>query len=194
MRTFHRVCVYGGSSNAPAAHFREVAKALGTALARRNIGVVFGGGRVGMMGAVADAALAGGAEVIGVIPQKLQDLGLGHSGCTTMHMVDSMHTRKRLMADLSCAFIALPGGWGTLEEIAEATTWTQLNDHLKPVGLLNHRGYWDALLQWADHATDIGFMRPMHRTMLCSEADPDQLIDALQQVHIPRIAEWIADP
>jgi uncharacterized protein (TIGR00730 family) len=194
MRTFGRVCVYGGSSNHTDAKWPAAAAALGHSLATRGIGVVFGGGRVGMMGAMADAALAAGGEVIGVIPEKLQDLELGHMGCTELHVVDSMHSRKRMMADLSDAFIALPGGWGTMEEIMEVTTWTQLNDHLKPVGLLNTEGYWDHLIAWAARACEVGFLRAPHRDMLCADADAGRLLAAMATVEIPRIEEWIASP
>lgn len=190
-RRFQAVCVYCGSSNRVAPHFREAAAATGRLLASRGIDVVYGGGSVGLMGTVADAALAAGGRVVGVIPEKLQRLELGHAGLSELHIVPDMHTRKRLMADLSEAFVALPGGWGTLEEIAEATTWTQLNDHLKPVGLLNHAGYYDDLLAWVAHAADEGFVRPVHRTLLRSAASPEALLEDLETCEIPRLDGWI---
>ncbi|MCX6896985.1 MAG: TIGR00730 family Rossman fold protein, partial [Verrucomicrobia bacterium] len=137
MRTFRRLCVYCGSSNHVPETYFAAARAVGTLLAERGIGVVYGGGRTGLMGAVATAALAAGGEVIGVIPEKLRALELDHGGLTELRVVDSMHARKLMMAELSDGFMALPGGFGTLEEIFEATTWTQLNYHRKPAGLLN---------------------------------------------------------
>lgn len=190
-RRFQAVCVYCGSSNRVAPHFREAAAAMGRLLAERDIAVVYGGGSVGLMGTVADAALAAGGRVVGVIPEKLQRLELGHAGLSELHIVPDMHSRKRLMADLSEAFVALPGGWGTLEEIAEATTWTQLNDHLKPVGLLNHAGYYDALLAWVGHAADEGFVRPVHRTLLRAAGTPEELLADLETCEIPHLEGWI---
>ncbi len=190
-RQFKSVCVYCGSSNAVAPHFKALAVEMGSLLAKRDITVVYGGGSVGLMGTVADAALAAGGSVIGVIPEKLQRLELGHAGLTELHIVEDMHARKRLMADLSDAFVALPGGWGTLEEIAEATTWTQLNDHIKPVGLLNHRGYYDHLLQWVAQAADNAFIRPVHRNLLRSQATPEALLEDLETCEIPHLEGWI---
>lgn len=187
MRTFRRICVYCASSNQVAEHFRETARAMARCLARRGIGVVFGGGSVGLMGALADAALAEGVEVIGVIPKKLMDLELGHRGVTELVVVDTMHERKHRMAELSDAFVALPGGWGTLEEIFEVTTWTQLGYHEKPVGLLNAGGYYDHLITFLDHAAELGFIRPAHRPILQASADPDQLLDQLAVVDLPRL-------
>ncbi len=187
MRTFRRVCVYCASSNQVAEHFRETARAMARCLARRGIGVVFGGGSVGLMGALADAALAEGAEVIGVIPKKLMDLELGHRGVTELVVVDTMHERKHRMAELSDAFVALPGGWGTLEEIFEVTTWTQLGYHEKPVGLLNAGGYYDHLITFLDHAAELGFIRPAHRPILQASADPDELVDQLRRAVLPKL-------
>lgn len=187
MRTFRRVCVSCASSNQVAEHFRETARAMARCLARRGIGVVFGGGSVGLMGALADAALAEGAEVIGVIPKKLMDLELGHRGVTELVVVDTMHERKHRMAELSDAFVALPGGWGTLEEIFEVTTWTQLGYHEKPVGLLNAGGYYDHLITFLDHAAELGFIRPAHRPILQASADPDELVDQLRRAVLPKL-------
>ncbi len=162
---------------------------MGRVLAARNIDVVFGGGHVGLMGAVADAALAAGARVYGVIPAKLFDLELGHRGVTELHVVDTMHQRKHKMAELSDGFVALPGGWGTLEEIFEVTTWTQLGYHHKPVGLLNAHGFYDSMLSFLSHAADEGFIRPPHRTLLQHASEPDALIDQLASVTLPTFAD-----
>lgn len=187
MRTFRRVCVYCASSNQVAEHWRQTARAMARCLARRGIGVVFGGGSVGLMGTLADAALAEGVEVIGVIPKKLMDLELGHRGVTELVVVDTMHERKHRMAELSDAFVALPGGWGTLEEIFEVTTWTQLGYHEKPVGLLNAGGYYDHLITFLDHAAELGFIRPAHRPILQASADPDELVDQLRRAVLPQL-------
>jgi len=162
-----------------------LAATTGALLARRGITVVYGGGGTGLMGEVADAALATGGQVWGVIPRRLLELEVGHAGCTELLVVDGMHARKTLMAQLSDAFIALPGGWGTLEEVAEATTWTQLGYHRKPVGLLNAHGYYDALLGWIDHAAKEGFIRPAHRHLLLARDEPETLLDALATMELP---------
>lgn len=194
MRSFRRICVFCGSSDDTAPRYHEAARQTGTWLAEHGIGLVFGGGRVGLMGAVADAALAAGGQVYGVIPDKLQALELGHTGCTELFVVDSMHARKAMMANLSDAFIALPGGWGTLEELFEATTWTQLNYHRKPVGVLNVGGYYDHLLAFADHASREGFIRPLHRGLLVSADTPEALVQGLATVDIPHLQRWITRP
>lgn len=187
MRQLRRVCVYCASSNQVAEHWRETARAMARCLSRRGIGVVFGGGSVGLMGALADAALGEGCEVIGVIPRKLLELELAHLGVTELLVVDTMHQRKHRMAELSDAFVALPGGWGTLEEIFEVTTWTQLGYHEKPVGLLNAGGYYDHLLTFLDHASELGFIRPAHRPILQASADPDALIELLLCAELPKL-------
>ncbi len=194
MRKFRRVCVYGGSSEAAGEKHRAAARALGGLLARRGIGLVFGGGRVGLMGEVANGALAEGGEVFGVIPEKLRSLELGHDGCTELFVVDSMHARKMLMAQLSDAFITLPGGYGSMEEMFEVTTWTQLNFHKKPVGLLNVDGYYDFLLAWIAHARSEGFIREVHEDLVTAHSDPATLLDALARVEIPELARWIDKP
>ncbi len=185
-RTFRRICIYCGSAPGRDPRFVEVARAVGDGLARRGIGIVYGGGKVGLMGAVADAALAAGGQVFGVIPQKLRDVEVGHDGLTELFVVDSMHARKMMMAQLSDAFIALPGGFGTLEELFEATTWSQLGYHSKPVGLLNAAGYYDHLLAFLDHGADQGFIRPLHRPLLQSAPDLEGLLDALARAEIPQ--------
>jgi uncharacterized protein (TIGR00730 family) len=194
MRTFRRICVYCGSSDAVDERYKSAARAMGTLLARRGIGVVYGGGRVGLMGIVADAALAAGGEVLGVIPDKLQGLELGHDGLTELFVVDSMHARKMLMAQLSDGFIALPGGFGTIEEIVEVTTWSQLNYHRKPVGLLNVDGYYDPLIAWIRGAVSAGFIRPPHRDLLGSADTPEALLSLLAESKIPALSEWLVEP
>lgn len=157
---------------------------MGETLARRGIGVVYGGGRVGLMGAVADAALAAGGRVVGVIPEKLMALEVGHVGLTELHVVPDMHTRKMRMAEFSDAFIALPGGLGTLDEVFEAATWTQLNYHLKPVGLLDVDAYFAGLVAFLGHAADEGFIRPQHRSLVQVGATMDDLLEKLATCEI----------
>ncbi len=194
MRTFRRVCVYCGSSSRVDPAYLDAARGVGRLLAERGIGVVFGGGRVGLMGALADGAIEAGGETWGIIPEKLQARELAHTGVGELVVVDSMHARKSVMAGLSDAFIALPGGWGTLEELFEVTTWTQLNYHDKPVGLLNVRGYYDGLLAFLDHAASEGFIRPMHRGLVVDSTEPEALLDALATVEIPPLERWIERP
>lgn len=166
---------------------------MGTLLAERGIGLVYGGGSIGLMGTIADAVLAGGGEAIGVIPEKLDRLELGHEGLTRKEVVGSMHERKARMAELSDGFIALPGGYGTLEELAEATTWSQLNDHLKPVGLLDVLGYWDPLLAQVERMVADGFVRPIHQHLIVSHPQPAGLLQTMAAIHIPTIDEWISE-
>jgi uncharacterized protein (TIGR00730 family) len=192
MISYRRICVYCGS-NTGGPIYRSAARDLGTLLAGRGIGIVYGGGRIGLMGILADAALAAGGEVIGIIPEKLLDLELGHEGVTQMHVTQTMAERKRLMAELADAFIAMPGGYGTLEELFEATTWTQLEYHRKPVGLLNVAGFFDHLLAHLDHSVAEGFLRPIHRKLVQSAECPEDLIERLAQVEIPRLEEWIPE-
>lgn len=187
MRTFRRICVYCGSSNRVDARWFDLARHVGRRLSARGIGVVYGGGHIGLMGAVADAALAENNEVIGVIPRKLLDLELGHTGVTDLVVVETMHQRKLHMADLSDGFIALPGGWGTLEEIFEVTTWAQLRYHDKPVGLLNAHGYYDKLVAFLDDAAAQGFIRPEHRGILAQDGDVDALLDAMAAADLPEL-------
>jgi uncharacterized protein (TIGR00730 family) len=174
-----RICVFCGSSSGNKAIYSDAAAQLGRTLATRGVGVVYGGGHVGLMGVLADAALAAGGEVIGVIPQALMDRELGHAGVTKLHVVDSMHTRKALMAELSDAFVALPGGSGTLEELYEAVTWAQLGLHAKPIGVLNIAEYYTPLLAWMDHAVGEGFLKPKHRALLMSATEIGPLLELL---------------
>ena len=194
MRQLNRIAVFCGSSNRPASHYFESARAFGALLGTRGIGLVYGGGHTGLMGAVADGCLEVGGVVIGVIPEQLVSLELAHEGCTELHVVADMHERKMKMAQLSDAFVALPGGFGTLEELFEAVTWTQLNIHFKPVGLLDPTGFYRQLQAFLDHASGEGFIRPPHRGLvLSSETGPD-LLDALASSRIPRLDEWIESP
>lgn len=149
----------------------ELAASVGAGLAARGIGVVYGGGRVGLMGALADAGLAAGGVVIGVIPRRLVDRELAHPGLTELHVVGSLHERKARMAELADGFIALPGGLGTLEELAEVASWAQLELHDKPIGLLSHAGYWEPFLGWLDHAVVEGFIAPRHRRLIGFDDD-----------------------
>jgi uncharacterized protein (TIGR00730 family) len=171
-----RICVYAGSNPGTNPAYAEAAAELARLLASRDIGVVYGGGKVGLMGILADSALAAGGEVIGVIPQDLMDREVGHGGVTELHVVASMHERKALMAELSDAFVALPGGIGTLEELIEVYTWSQLGLHDKPMGMLNVAGYYDGLAALLDHAVQEGFLRSQHRAALHTAATPAELL------------------
>jgi uncharacterized protein (TIGR00730 family) len=186
-----RVCVFCGSSPGARPEYLASARALGAALARRGMGLVYGGASVGLMGAVADAALAAGGEATGVIPGALQARELAHRGLSRLEVVGSMHERKARMADLADAFVALPGGMGTLEELSEILTWAQLGLHRKAVGVLDVRGYWQPLLAFLDHAVEERFLRPEHRGLLLAGEDPEALLDALQ-AFVPTLREkWI---
>ncbi|HMB74491.1 MAG TPA: TIGR00730 family Rossman fold protein [Gammaproteobacteria bacterium] len=175
-----RICVFAGSRVGSEA-YRQAACALGRELAERSIGVVFGGGRIGLMGALADAALAAGGEVIGVIPDFLCHSEIPHESLSRLHVTRSMHERKQLMADCSDAFIVLPGGIGTLEETFEAWTWLQLGIHAKPIGLFNVGGFFDSLERFLDELVERGFVGPRHRALLQSSHDARELIDLLAQ-------------
>ncbi|MDT0632417.1 TIGR00730 family Rossman fold protein [Rubrivirga sp. S365] len=175
-----RVCVYCGSRPGARLAYAEAARSLGTLLAEAGIGLVTGGGRVGLMGVVADAVLAAGGEAVGVIPHALAEREVGHDGLTALHVVASMHERKATMADLADAFVALPGGLGTLEEIAEMLTWAQLGLHDKPCGLLDVEGYYAPLVAFVDHAVGEGFVGAEHRAALVVEAEPAALLDRLR--------------
>jgi len=191
-RVFSRVAVYCGSSSTVDAAYMDAAREVGRALAERGIGVVYGGGRLGLMGAVADGALAAGGEVIGVITDKLVGLEVGHVGLTRRDIVQTMHQRKTMMAELSDAFIALPGGLGTFEELFEAATWTQINDHVKPVGLLNIRGYYDGLVSFLRHAEAERFIRPTHGNIISDDTDLDRLLMKMAQAELPLLGTWKA--
>jgi uncharacterized protein (TIGR00730 family) len=175
-----RVCVFCGASSGRLPEYAEAARAFGAAAAARGLGIVYGGGRVGLMGAVADAALAAGGEVIGVIPQELVDRELAHGGLTELRIVGSLHERKALMAELSDAFVALPGGFGTLDELLEQLTWSQLGLHDKPIGLFDVDEYWRPLIALARHATEEGFVRESDLGAIAVGMDAEGLLDRLQ--------------
>jgi uncharacterized protein (TIGR00730 family) len=172
-----RICVYAGSSFGASPVYAEMAAAFGSACARRGLGIVYGGGSVGLMGVLADSALAAGGEVIGVIPRSMIAEERAHHRLTELIPVDSMHERKHRMAQLADSFVALPGGIGTLEEVIEVFTWLQLGLHLKPVGLLNVCGFYDPLLRLLEHMRDQQFLTPDHHSMLVVESNPDPLLD-----------------
>ena len=187
-----RICVFCGSSCGARPAYEAAAKQVGELLAVRGIGVVFGGGCIGLMGAVADAALAHGGEVIGVIPGGLEQREIGHRGVTKLHVVETMHERKALMADLSDAFIALPGGYGTLEEFAEVVTWSQLGIQAKPCALLNVEGYWDGLLAFIDHAVSENFVRPENRGLILVASTPEDVLQKIMSWKPPaHLEKWL---
>ena len=186
-----RLCVYCGSNPGNSAEFLESARDLARELVQREICLVYGGASVGIMGEIADTVLAGGGEVIGVIPQALVDKEVSHSGLSELKIVNSMHERKEIMADLSGGFVALPGGLGTLEEIFEVLTWAQLGFHEKPCALLNVKGYYDTLTQFLDHAVAEGFVASTHRKMLLVEEDPHRLLEIMSTYSAPAVDKWI---
>ncbi len=188
-----RICVFSGSSPGVLPAYRDAARALGVLLAREGIGLVYGGASVGLMGAVADAALQAGGEVIGVIPQALVHREVAHTGLKDLRVVRSMHERKALMAELSDAFIALPGGIGTFEELFEVWTWTQLGAHAKPCGLLNTCGFYGQLLAFLEHVVAQGFLKPQEHRLLASADTPEALLALLAQAETPVLAQWISD-
>lgn len=185
------ICIYCGSSPGERPEYLEAARSFATLLARSGIRVVYGGASIGVMGAVADAALAAGGEVYGVIPQALVDRELAHPGLTQLFVTRSMHERKARMAELADAFVALPGGVGTLEEIFEIWTWAQLGMHAKPCALLNVAGYYDGLVRFMDHTVAEGFVREAHRRMLVTRADGAQLLAALREYEAPVVRKWV---
>jgi uncharacterized protein (TIGR00730 family) len=191
MRRLGRVCVYAGSSHGADPVYREAAAELAHTLVERSIGIVYGGGNVGLMGVVADTALAAGGEVIGVIPRSLLDREVAHGGLTEQRVVSSMHERKATMADLSDAFVALPGGIGTVEELVEVYTWTQLGLHAKPCALLNAGGYYDHLVRFLDHAVSERFLRQEHRDLLVVAERPGDLVERLERFEAPLLTKWI---
>lgn len=185
------ICVFCGSKAGTNGQYGEAARQLGRGLARRAIRLVYGGGSVGLMGVVADAVLEAGGEVTGVIPQALATKELLHDGVTDMRVVDSMHTRKALMAELADAFIAMPGAYGTFEELLEMITWTSLGIHAKPIGILNVAGYFDHLVRLIDHAIAEGFLKARNRDILVVGAEPDDLLDHLTDHKLPVTRQWI---
>ncbi len=192
MSSLVRVCVFCGSSRGVRASYVDSARALGAKLAARSIGLVYGGGNVGLMGELADAALSGGGEVIGVIPRSLMVRELGHRGVTELVVVRTMHERKAKMVELSNAFISLPGGFGTFDELCEVVTWAQLGIHGKPCALLNVDGYFDPLIAMFDRAVVEGFIRAEYRELLIVERDAERLLERLER-EPPRVSEKWAD-
>src|SRR5512139_2448306 len=191
LRAMERVCVFCGSSPGRDPGHLDAARRMGRALAARGLGVVYGGGSVGLMGALADAALAAGGEVVGVIPRALQLRELAHDGLTALHVVGSMHERKAKMAELAHGFVALPGGMGTLEEFAEILTWAQLGLHAQPCGLLDVAGYYRPLIACFDAAVAEGFLKPEHRRLVLAAQDPDALVDQFLAWQPPKLQKWI---
>lgn len=192
-RDMRTLAVFCGSAVGTQPAYREAAVALAASLAGRGMGLVYGGGSVGIMGVLADAALARGVAVTGVIPEHLQALEVGHHGLTRMEVVPSMHVRKALMAELADGFLALPGGIGTLEELFEVFTWGQLGLHTKPVGLLDVRGLWKPLIGALDHLVAEGFVRPEHRAFLLDDTDLDRLLDRMEAWRAPASFKWMTD-
>ena len=186
-----RICVFSGSSNGRLPAYRTAATLLGQTLVSRGYELVYGGARVGLMGAVADAVLADGGHVIGVIPQALVEREVAHTGLPDLRVVSSMHERKALMSELSDGFIALPGGWGTIEELFEVLTWGQLGLHRKPCGLLNVEGYYDPLMAFLRHGFDEQFVRTAFERMLLVSDSPAALLDAFASFEPPAQAKWM---
>ncbi len=187
----NRLCVFCGSRAGNRPEYVALARATGALLARDGITLVYGGGSVGLMGELADAALEAGGRVIGVIPRSLWEREVGHRGLTECHIVQTMHERKALMASLSDGFVALPGAVGTLDELFEIWTWAQLGEHAKPFGLLNSCGYFNALLSFLREVVRADFMKPVYLEMLQVETDPDRLLARLRAYQAPVTAKWI---
>ena len=187
-----RICVFCGSSPGSRPEYRAAAEEMGAELVRKNVGLVYGGGDVGLMGIIADAVLKAGGQVQGIIPENLMAREIGHKGLTKLHVVRSMHERKALMADLTDAFIAMPGGFGTLEEFFEVLTWTQLGLHAKPCGMLNVLGFYTPLLAMLDHAVEEGFLKQENRTLVLVRESPADLLRALEEWRPVRVEKWIS--
>jgi len=188
-----RICVYCGSSPGKNPAYAHAAKDLANAMCERDIGLVYGGAAVGIMGAVADAVLAGGGEAIGIIPKSLAVKEVAHENLTQLHVVASMHERKAMMAELSDGFVALPGGWGTLEEIFEILTWAQLGFHVKPCALLNIEAYYDNLVRFMETAFEQEFVNELCRPMLIKAADPGALLDQFATYSAPKVRKWMGE-
>jgi cytokinin riboside 5'-monophosphate phosphoribohydrolase len=192
MSMLNRVCVFCGSAMGARPAFREAAAALGGELATRRLGLVFGGGSVGLMGIIADAVLAAGGEVIGVIPLALATKEVLHPGVRDMRRVRDMHERKAVMAENADAFVALPGGYGTFEELFEVITWAQLGFHRKNIGLLNVEGYFDPLVKLIEQAIETGFIKPSNRELIFVEREPSALLDRLATHQMPIVRRWLS--
>ena len=191
MSMIRRICVFCGSNSGSDPAYSEAARNLGRLLARNGIGLVYGGGSVGLMGEVADAVLSAGGEAIGVIPHALWAREVGHHGLTDLRIVETMHDRKALMADLADAFMALPGGLGTLEEIFEIWTWSQLGLHAKPVGFLDVNGFYESLMVFLDRAARERFVKETHRAIALIDSDPERLLRRFDEWTPPRVEKWI---
>lgn len=186
-----RICVFAGSNRGMRDEYAVAAETLGCALAQREVGLIYGGARVGLMGALADAVLAGGGHVTGIIPASLVAKEVAHNGLSELRVVASMHERKAIMADLAEGFIALPGGWGTVEEFFEVLTWGQLGLHRKPCGVLNVEGYFDRLLSFVAHSIEEGFVRREYGSMISVSSSPGALLDMLAAYDGPIVEKWI---
>lgn len=187
------ICVFCGSSVGVRPEYADAARQLGALLAQRGLGLVYGGGRVGLMGVIADAVLTNGGHVSGIIPEFLFKKEIEHKDVHDLRVVGSMHERKALMADLADGFIALPGGWGTLDEFCEILTWAQLGLHTKPCGLLNVSGYYDSFLQFFDTATTEGFVQAQYRALVLADTDPARLLDRMAAYQPPQTVKWMKD-
>ncbi|VWX37001.1 putative cytokinin riboside 5'-monophosphate phosphoribohydrolase [Limnobacter sp. 130] len=185
------ICVYCGSSSGSRVEYAEGARALAQALVANQLGLVYGGSNLGLMGAVAEEVLRLGGRAVGVIPQTLVTKELAHPALTELYVTRDMHERKAMMAELSDGFIALPGGLGTFEELFEILTWAQLSFHHKPVGILNVNGYYDGLLSFLDHAHAEAFIRPQHRNMLMAHTDASKLLAAFKEYEAPAVVKWV---
>lgn len=185
------VCVFCGSNQGSRPAYAGAARSVARALARAGLNLVYGGGSIGLMGVLAESALAAGVHVTGVAPRRLIEREVVHRGLTELHVVESMHERKAKMAALADAFLGLPGGYGTLDELFEALTWTQLGYHRKACGLLNVEGFFDGLAGYLDHALAERFLTREHREMLVVEDDPDRLIERLAEMQLPQVSKWI---
>jgi uncharacterized protein (TIGR00730 family) len=192
--TLQNICVYCGSNTGRRPDYAKAAQDLARELVQRNLGLVYGGSSVGIMGVLADAVINAGGRVIGVLPEALMRKELAHKNLSELHVVGSMHERKTMMVEKADAFIALPGGVGTFEEIFETWTWAQLGFHRKPCGLLNVAGYYNHLSRFLDHAVEEAFMQPAHRAMLAVESDPGVLIDRFASYEPPTVSKWITAP
>ena len=189
---FERVCVYAGSAPGAQPAYVRAAHELAASLVRRGSGVVYGGGSLGLMGALADGTLGAGGEIVGVIPRFLDEREIGHGGLSELHVTENMHDRKMLMAELSDAFVVLPGGIGTLEEVVEMLSWSQLGLHRKPIGLLDTDGFWAPLVDLLDHMTTEQFVGVDHRRLLVSDPDPEALLDAMHAWEAPAVGrQWL---
>jgi uncharacterized protein (TIGR00730 family) len=186
------VCVFCGANVGHSAVYRSAAIRLGAEIAARGLRLVYGGGRVGLMGILADAALSHGGEVVGIIPEVLAGREQAHAGLTELILTRSMHERKAIMAERAGGFIALPGGYGTLEEFCEILTWAQLGIHRKPIGLLDVDGFYDSLIAFFDHGMDQGFVRPVHRALILRAEHPGDLLDAFAAYRPPDLPRWFA--